>query len=270
MNNEYRERFIRNYGFYTEAEQEKLQKATVAVAGMGGVGGLLAERLIRAGVGHLKITDIGTFEKSNLNRQFGSSVQTLGQNKAMVVFNQIQDINPDAKIQYFENGLKEEFDIDAFVGGCDVVVDEMDTTAFRQSIILQRASRQHGLHYLFSSAVGFGALVAVFAPGGQTLEEYNGLNPGINLDHLEKLKLSHKKAVPIMPSYIGAIPSALVEKVINGEIPIPSTSIGVGLASAMGAIEAINILINKREIIIAPRYIYLDLLDLKSVVGTML
>ena len=164
MDSEYREIFSRNLGFYTEVEQGKLQKATIAVAGMGGVGGLLAERLIRTGVGHLKITDMGTFEKSNLNRQFGSSIINSNQNKADVVYHQIKDINPEAKIQHYENGLQNESDIDAFVDGCDVVVDEMDTTAFKQSILLQRASRKRGLHYLFSSALGFGALVTIFAP----------------------------------------------------------------------------------------------------------
>jgi molybdopterin/thiamine biosynthesis adenylyltransferase len=269
VNSEYREIFSRNLGFYSEVEQETLQKATIAVAGMGGVGGLLAERLIRAGVGHLKITDSGTFEKSNLNRQFASSFLSLGQNKATSVFRQIKDINPEANIQYYENGLKGESDIDAFIDDCDVVVDEMDTTAFKQSILLQRASRRHGLHYLFSSALGFGALVAIFDPEGQTLEDYNGLAPGANLDRYEQLNISFEKAVPMVPSYANAISSTLLGKIMKGEVPIPTTSIGVGLASIMGAIETINIVIKKKEIIIAPKYICLDLLDLRLAIGTM-
>ena len=269
MDSEYREIFSRNFGFYTEVEQGKLQKATIAIAGMGGVGGLLAERLIRAGIGHIKITDQGTFEKSNLNRQFGSSILTLAQNKASVVFHQIKDINPNAKIEYYENGLQNESGIDAFVEGCDIVVDEMDTTAFKQSILLQRTSRKRGLHYLFSSALGFGALVAIFSPGGQTLEEYNGLVPGVNLDQLNNLTISLEKIAPVMPSYASIISATLIEKIMKGEAPIPTTSIGAGLASIMGANEAINIVIKKRELIIAPKYIYVDLLDLRLIIGTM-
>jgi len=60
--------FCRNIGIFTEAEQERLKTSTIAVAGMGGVGGLLAERLIRLGVGNIKITDSGAFEPSNLWR----------------------------------------------------------------------------------------------------------------------------------------------------------------------------------------------------------
>jgi tRNA A37 threonylcarbamoyladenosine dehydratase len=59
------EMFIRNVGFLTESEQDAIGRSTVAIAGMGGVGGLLAERLARLGVGQMKITDPGDFEHSN-------------------------------------------------------------------------------------------------------------------------------------------------------------------------------------------------------------
>jgi tRNA A37 threonylcarbamoyladenosine dehydratase len=49
--------FSRNIGILTEAEQEKLHQTTVGVAGVGGIGGFLSERLIRMGIGRLKITD---------------------------------------------------------------------------------------------------------------------------------------------------------------------------------------------------------------------
>lgn len=59
MDKLYSEIYARNIGIFTEAEQDKLRHSTIAIAGVGGVGGLLAERLIRLGVGRLKITDRG-------------------------------------------------------------------------------------------------------------------------------------------------------------------------------------------------------------------
>jgi tRNA A37 threonylcarbamoyladenosine dehydratase len=79
MGNQYQAIFSRNMGLFWEAEQEALRKSTVAIAGVGGVGGLAAERLIRLGIGGLKITDPGDFEESNFNRQFGSSMRSLDQ-----------------------------------------------------------------------------------------------------------------------------------------------------------------------------------------------
>lgn len=261
--------FSRNTGLFSETEQNSLRNATIGIAGVGGVGGLLIERLIRAGIGRLKFTDPGTFEPSNLNRQFGSSCLTLDKNKSEIVFHQVKDINPEAEIKYYENGLQQESDIEKFVDGCDIVIDEMDTTAFKQSILLQRASRNHGLYYIFSSAIGFGGLAVVFDPVGQTLEEYNGLTPGVNLDSLAQMTISPEKAVPIMPTYVRNISREILEKIFKGETPIPTTSIGAGVASLLAASETINVLLKKREVITAPRYIYLDLFDLKFSVATL-
>ena len=64
----YKEIFFRNSGLISETEQNILRRSSVAIAGVCGVGGLLAERLVRIGIGRIKITDPGTFEKSNFNR----------------------------------------------------------------------------------------------------------------------------------------------------------------------------------------------------------
>lgn len=270
MDDIYKAIFQRNIGFFTESEQDKLRRSTIAIAGMGGVGGLLAERLIRLGVGQLKITDPGAFEESNLNRQFGSSMLNLGQNKAEVVFTQIRAINPQARIHCSNTGITTENDASLFASDCDLVIDEMDFRAFRQSILLQRAARHSGIHYLFASAIGFGALVVIFDPQGLTLEEYNKLPPDVDLNDAEKLKVPLERIAPIIPSYAVAIATAdTVEKILAGEKPVPTTSIGAGLASILAANEAINVILNKRDIAKAPEYTYIDLLDRQFIVGNV-
>ena len=59
----YKEIFFRNGGLISETEQDILRRSSVAIAGVGGVGGLLAERLVRIGIGRIKITDPGTLRK---------------------------------------------------------------------------------------------------------------------------------------------------------------------------------------------------------------
>ena len=269
MNDLYRSIFSRNLGLLTEAEQDKLRQSTVGIAGVGGVGGLLAERLIRLGVGKIKITDPEGFEESNLNRQFGSSMLNLGQNKARVVFAQLKDINPQAEMSYSEDGIRAENDANLLVSGCDVVVDEMDFGLFRESILLQRAARQRGICYLFATAMGFGALVAIFAPDGLTLEEYDSLPLDVDLNDTEKLRVPLERIVPVMPSYVSAMPAETIQGMIDRELPGTTVSIGVGLASILAANEVCNIILEKREVVEAPQYIYIDLLDRKFVVGTI-
>ena len=273
MDDLYKSIFSRNIGFFTESEQERLSKASIAVAGMGGVGGLLVERLIRLGIGQLKILDPETFERSNLNRQFGSSMLNLGQNRAEAVFKQTRDINPQARIQYSKTGIKTENDAGLFVSGCDLVVDEMDFGLFKESIFLQRAARRRGIYYMFAVDIGFGALVVIFDPNGLTLEEYDKLPPGIDLGDAQELRVPLERICPVMPSY--AAPASdeadmIMREVLAGDRPAPTNSIGVGLASIMAAIEAINILLRKRDIPSAPQYTYVDLLDRKFLVGTAL
>jgi len=261
MNDEYRAIFARNIGILREAEQEKLCGAKIAIAGVGGVGGLLAERLIRMGVGQLKITDPGAFEESNFNRQFASSMVSRGKNKAAIVFAQIKDINPQARIDYNDAGISSEEDANCFVEGSDVVIDEMDFGLFKQSISLQRAARGQGKYYLFASALGFGALLAVFDPKGLTLEEFDRLTPGCDLNRVSKTDVPTERVIPIIPSYAPADACQALKDVYAGKRTVPTTSIGVGLASILATMEAVNIILRKREIAAAPRYTYIDLLD---------
>lgn len=270
MDDKYRKTFNRNIGVFTEAEQERLRRSTVAVAGMGGVGGLLTERLVRLGVGNLKLTDPGTFEESNLNRQFSSSVRNLGQNKAESVFGQVRDINPEANIYYSTTGIKTENDANLFVSGSDLVIDEMDYGAWKESIFLQRAARKRGIYYLFTSALGFGALVVVFDPNGLTLEEYNKLPLNIDLTSVKEMSVPRERILPVMPSYATAAMSFdMLQEIIQGKRPVPTCSIGVGLTSILAASEAMNIILKRKEIITAPGYVYIDLLDQKFTVGTV-
>lgn len=269
MNNFDREIFSRNLGILTETEQEKLQQSAVAIAGVGGIGGFLAERLARIGIGKLKITDPGTYEKSNLNRQFGSSLANLDRNKVEVVFSQINDINPRLKIEYSSAGINTEADAVAFINGCDLVIDEMDFGLFKQSVGLQRAARNSGKYYFFTSAIGFGAMIVIFKPGGLTLEEFDGLPADIRLDSLGKVDVPLSRVLPIVPSYIPIEAHQALKEIYSGKRAAPTVSVGVGLASVLAANEAINIILGKREIVVAPHFTYVDLMDRKFIVGNV-
>jgi len=267
MSDTYRDMFSRNIGFLTEAEQETLRKSSVGIAGVGGVGGLLAERLFRLGVGHMRITDPGDFEASNRNRQLCSTVATEGKNKAAVICSHLRDINPEGKIESSRHGICSQQDADAFAAGCDVVVDEMDFGMFREAIYLQRAARRGGRYYLFASAIGFGGLVVVFDSRGMTLEEYNVLEADVDLAGVSEPEVPLERVCPVIPSYVASISKDIADQMICGERPVSTNSIGVGAASLLAASEVLNILLGRRAIRCAPQYTYVDLMDLRFVFG---
>ena len=77
---------------------EILNNSTVAVIGLGGVGGICAESLVRCGIGRLFICDGDVVEPSNINRQIVAKVSTIGINKAIALKRRLIDINPDAEV----------------------------------------------------------------------------------------------------------------------------------------------------------------------------
>lgn len=270
MNSKYGDRFIRNLGIFTGAEQEQLRKATVAVAGVGGVGGLLVERLVRLGIGNIKLTDPGTFELSNTNRQYGCSAGTNERYKAEVVYEAVQAINPEAHIIFDTNGITNIQDAKELVNGSDLVLDEMDYGAWKESIYLQRAARRRGIYYSFAGALGFGALLTNFAPDGVTLEEYNGMPADEDLDQIDVINVGVEKVLPVTPSYItSAMTMETLQEIITGIKPVPTCSIGVGLASIMAASAAVSILLQRQDVVRAPRYTYLDLFDQQFMIGSI-
>jgi len=270
MEDQYKEMFSRNIGIFTEEEQAKLKNITIAIAGVGGVGGLLVERLIRLGVGNIKLMDNGTFELSNLNRQYGATMLSLDAYKAETVYDEIKKINPEARITFNNSGTASEEDVNSFVEGCDLVIDEMDYGAWKESILLQRAARQKGIYYIFSGAIGFGALLANFDPKGVTLEEYNKLPPDVDLDNIGEQPVSAERILPVMPSYATtALSMDMMQAIIAGKMPVPTCSVGVGLASILAAGEAVNIILERKEIVKAPEYIYVDLLDRRFTIGAL-
>ena len=100
----YQKAFLRNLGLITPEEQEKLKNSRIAIAGMGGVGGIHLITLARFGIGMFNTTDSDTFELPNINRQYGANAKTFGLNKAEVMRDMLKDINPFADVRVFSKG----------------------------------------------------------------------------------------------------------------------------------------------------------------------
>jgi len=106
----------------------KLNSAHVLVAGLGGVGSYVAEMLCRAGVGNLTIIDSDTFSKSNINRQIGALLNTVGKYKTDVIKERLISINPNINLICRTEFLKDENIISLFSNNkYTYVVDAIDT-----------------------------------------------------------------------------------------------------------------------------------------------
>ncbi len=102
---DYETAFSRNIGWVTVAEQARLRNARVAVGGLGGAGGAHLLTLSRLGLTKFHIADFDHFEVHNFNRQAGAVMSSLGQPKAEVLARMAQDINPQAEVRVFNEGV---------------------------------------------------------------------------------------------------------------------------------------------------------------------
>lgn len=78
---------------HTPAVHEKVKNASIAIAGLGGLGSNIAVMLARTGVGRLLLVDFDTVEPSNLNRQC-YFISHLGMKKTEAMQSQLRQINP--------------------------------------------------------------------------------------------------------------------------------------------------------------------------------
>ncbi len=78
---------------------ERLSRASVLIAGIGGVGGYVAETLARSGIGELTLVDADTVSASNINRQIIALRTTLGTPKTDLFAQRIADINPECRLR---------------------------------------------------------------------------------------------------------------------------------------------------------------------------
>jgi molybdopterin-synthase adenylyltransferase len=83
------DRQIRAFG---EEAQQTIESLTAAVVGLGGIGSLVAEQLVRAGIGRLILIDFDTVEMSNLNRMFGGTSASVGKPKVNIVASHLKSI----------------------------------------------------------------------------------------------------------------------------------------------------------------------------------
>ena len=96
------DQFSRTRLLLGNSAMEKLASARVAIFGVGGVGGYVAEELARSGIGSFDLIDSDIISTSNINRQIIATVKTVGQYKVDVMKERILDINPGADVHTYK------------------------------------------------------------------------------------------------------------------------------------------------------------------------
>lgn len=129
--------FIRTEMLLGTEAMEQLLNAHIAIFGVGGVGGYVAEALARSGIGHLTLVDNDKVAESNINRQIIATYDTVGRDKVSVMKERILSINPKAEVItktcFYLPETATEFDF----SGYSYVVDAIDTVTAKIDLVLR-------------------------------------------------------------------------------------------------------------------------------------
>ncbi|MBQ1783484.1 MAG: ThiF family adenylyltransferase [Gammaproteobacteria bacterium] len=240
----YDEAFSRNLGWLTTDEQQRLQGATVAIAGLGGVGGSHLLTLTRLGIGGFHLADFDQFELANFNRQAGARIDSIGQPKLDTLVAMALAINPELRIRTFHDGVTPN-NIDAFIAGCDLYVDGLDFFVLGLRRQLFMACHQQGLPAVTAAPLGMGAALLCFMPGQMSFDDYFCFDGDEQGDALRFL-------LGLAPA--GLHRPALVEpwRIDLANRRGPSTVMGCELCASLAASAVLKILLGRGPLKAAP------------------
>jgi molybdopterin/thiamine biosynthesis adenylyltransferase len=244
----------RNLGLITREEQDVLKNASVAIAGMGAVGGHHLMVLARMGVGHFIIADPDTYEPLNLHRQAGAFVHTMGRKKVEVMAEMIRAINPEVRLTIFPEAIGED-NVDEFLKDADLYLDGVDFFQIDARQLIFRKAYEKGIFAITSAPIGFGASVQVFDPKGMSFDRYFGMKPG--LTRAERLANFGLGVLPRLPRTKHMDPSSVDFEREKG----PALVSAILMASGIIATETLRVLLKRPGLRCVPHNFYIDPYD---------
>nr|WP_218573463.1 ThiF family adenylyltransferase [Rheinheimera lutimaris] len=248
---DYNAAFSRNIGWVTLAEQQKLRNFTVAIAGAGGVGGAHALTLARLGIGKFRLSDFDQFEVHNFNRQVGAFMSTVQQDKVTVMQRMVRDINPEAEISCFEQGINAD-NVDAFLQDVDIYVDSLDFFALEARQLVFQKCHEKRIPVVTAAPLGMGCAFLCFMPGAMSYEQYFRF-------------AGHSKEDQLIQFLIGLSPAMLQRSYLVDQSRVsfkqqrgPSTPMAVQLCAGIAGTYVLKILLGRGDVLCAPYGLHFD------------
>ncbi len=204
------EKFSRVKSLLGQEKLDKLKNSSVALFGVGGVGGYTAEALIRSGVGALTVFDNDTIALSNINRQIVATTKVVGEEKVSVIKDRLLLINPDAKITAVKTFYLPENAVNYPLDGFDYVIDAIDTVSAKIELI--KRAKQAGVPII--SCMGTGGKLDISALKVADIEK----TKGCPLARVMRRELKNRNIKGVKVVYSEEQPTLLSEQVESTQI----------------------------------------------------
>lgn len=247
----YRKAFSRNIGLVSPAEQERLEQTTVAIPGMGGVGGVHLVTLARMGIGGFHIADFDQFSISNFNRQYGAAVSTLDRDKVEVMSDIVKDINPAVRLKVWSEPISAENSED-FLKGSNVVVDSIDAFSVEARRVVFNQAREMKIPVITAGPIGMSCALVNFTPSSMPFDSYFNIKDGMS----DKEKFAHF-IIGLIP-HLAPLSYIQREEINQQERYGPSLSAAVMLCAGFAGFETLKMILERGKVYASPYYHYYD------------
>jgi len=192
--------------------QRRLKRASVLVAGMGGLGCQLAVQLASMGVGHLRLVDRDIVEMSNLQRQHLYGIDVVGYPKVEAAEMRLNKVNPFIKIEALPVTINDRT-AGKLVEGVDLVVDGLDRLTTR--LALNRACIDNKIPYIYGAVITHVGNISTILPGETPcLECWQG-----NIDETTVPTCATVGVIPSVISIVASIQVSEAMRIILGKKP---------------------------------------------------
>jgi adenylyltransferase/sulfurtransferase len=207
--------------------QLKLRNAKACIIGMGGLGSLLALKLVAMGIGYLRIVDRDIVSRSDLHRQYLYDVDSVGHPKVEVALRKLGRLNPDVTLDPIPESLNAT-NVNDVIGGVDIVLDGLDRPEPRY--LVNRTCVRLKIPYVFGAAIEAFGNLSTIVPGKTICLEC--FMPGLKEEDLPKCAV------------VGVHPSVL------------------GIVTAVQTFEAVRVLMGQEPTLLN-KLLYIDLREMK-------
>lgn len=185
--------------------QLKLRNSKACIVGLGGLGSLIAPRLVGMGIGQLRIVDRDIVSRSDLHRQYLYNVDDVGRPKVEVAFKKLSRINPDVEIIPYPETLT-SCNASEIIPGVDIVLDGLDRPEPRY--VINRTCMQHKIPFVYGAAIEtFGNVTTIFPGQSLCLECF--------MADLTEKDLPKCGVVGVHPSILGIVTSIQVFEAVS-------------------------------------------------------
>lgn len=230
----------RNVDIISEVEQAHLGSAKLLVAGCGSVGGSIIEPLVRSGMRDFCLADPETYDITNLNRQ-ACTLDDIDQKKTDVLSARILEINPNAEVRSFPEGLTEE-NLDNAIKGVNIIFDGIDAGAAPWvKYLMHKKACQMKIPVLAGIDFGGKAVIYVFDYRRHSVPFYGRATEKAHRDGDLVASLRWLGYSKYPSDFLPVISNRLVTKE-----PWPQVSYCVSAMSAIGTKTIIDVLTGKK------------------------